>query len=78
MINDSICFLVEYALKNGLIEKSDRIYSVNRLLEVLGLNDYKAPREPVKMTLTEALGNLCDYAVSQGINRGLCCVPRFV
>ena len=67
MINDSICFLVEYALKNGLIEKSDRIYSVNRLLEVLGLNDYKAPREPVKMTLTEALDNLCDYAVSQGL-----------
>lgn len=67
MINDSICFLVEYSLKNGLIEESDRVYSVNRLLEVLGLNDYKVPKEPVKLTLTEALDNLCDYAVSQGM-----------
>jgi UDPglucose--hexose-1-phosphate uridylyltransferase len=67
MINDSICFLVGYALKNGLIEESDRVYSVNRLLEVLGVNDYKAPKEPKKLTLTEALDNLCDYAVSQGM-----------
>ncbi len=67
MINDSICFLVGYALKNGLIEESDKVYSVNRLLEVLGVNDYKAPKEPKKLTLTEALDNLCDYAVSQGM-----------
>lgn len=67
MINDSICFLVGYALKNGLIEESDKVYSVNRLLEVLGINDYKAPKEPKKLTLTEALDNLCDYAVSQGM-----------
>ena len=25
MINDSICFLVGYALKNGLIEESDKV-----------------------------------------------------
>lgn len=67
MINDSICFLVGYALKNGLIEESDKVYSINRLLEVLGINDYKAPKEPKKLTLTEALDNLCDYAVSQGM-----------
>lgn len=67
MINESICFLVDYALKNGLIEKQDRIYSVNRLLEILELTEYKAPKEPAEMTLPEALGNLCDYAVEKGM-----------
>lgn len=67
MINESICFLVDYALKNGLIEKQDRIYSVNRLLEILECTEYKAPKEAVEMTLPEALANLCDYAVKKGI-----------
>lgn len=67
MINESICFLVDYALKNGLIEKQDRIYSVNRLLEILECTEYKAPKEPAEMTLPEALGNLCDYAVEKGM-----------
>lgn len=67
MINESICFLVDYALKNGLIEKQDRIYSVNRLLEILECTEYKAPKEAVEMTLPEALGNLCDYAVEKGM-----------
>lgn len=67
MINESIYFLVDYALKNGLIEKQDRIYSVNRLLEILECTEYKAPKEPAEMTLPEALGNLCDYAVEKGM-----------
>ncbi len=67
MINDSIYFLIDYALKNKLIEKTDKIYTVNRILEVLCLNEYKEPKEPVSMALTDALKNLCDYAVNQGM-----------
>ena len=67
MVNESIYFLVNYALKRGLIEQADKIYSINRLLEILGLNEYKEPKEPVKMTLTEALCSLCDYAVERGL-----------
>lgn len=67
MINDSIYFLVSYAHKNGLLEKSDRVYAVNRILEILGINEYKEPKEPQKLTLTKALENLCNYAVSQGM-----------
>ena len=67
MINDSICFLVNYALKNKLIEKTDKIYTVNRILEALCVNEYREPKEPVHMTLSDALKNLCDYAVDNGM-----------
>ena len=41
MIFKDIDRLVSYGLKTGLIEEEDRIYTVNRLLELLGLEDYE-------------------------------------
>ena len=35
MIFDSIKKLVQYGLETGLITEEDRIYTVNRILEVL-------------------------------------------
>ena len=62
-----VCDLVEYALSKKLIEESDRVYSVNRILEKLEISDF-APTEHKKMTeLEEILGAICDYAVKNGL-----------
>ena len=59
--------LVRYAEEKELIEASDRVYAVNRVLEVLKLSDF-APisHEPVT-SLEDILGALCDYAVENGL-----------
>ena len=40
MIFESIKKLVTYGLESGLIEESDRVYTTNRLLEALDLEEY--------------------------------------
>ena len=67
MINNSISALVDYALRNKLIKDEDRVYSVNRLLEIMNADEYKKPVEPQKMTLPQILNDLCDCAVKSGI-----------
>ena len=39
-INNEIKSLVDYAVRERLIENEDRIYAVNRLLEILHLDHY--------------------------------------
>ena len=41
MISASIKKLVEYGLEKGLIQKEDEIYTINRLLEVMGEQEYR-------------------------------------
>ena len=43
MINTSIRKLINYGLECGLIEKDDEIYTVNRILEILNLDEYNEP-----------------------------------
>ena len=38
MIQKNIRELVQYGLLTGLIEEEDRIYTINRLLELFGLD----------------------------------------
>ena len=40
-INRSITELIDYALKTDLIEKEDVCYSVNRIIEILNINDFE-------------------------------------
>ena len=42
MIQHDIYALVTYALKTGLIEKEDRIYTINRLLELFQMDTLEA------------------------------------
>jgi len=67
MIYDSIAKLVHYAESHGLISSEDRIYSVNALLEVLGLSDYEEPASLDEAPLHEILKELTDYAVDAGL-----------
>lgn len=67
MIYNSIDSLVNYALDCGLIQPEDKVYSINRLLEILGLDGYEQPKTSGDMSLVSALETLCDYAVKEGI-----------
>ncbi|MDO4286884.1 MAG: UDP-glucose--hexose-1-phosphate uridylyltransferase [Eubacteriales bacterium] len=67
MVNQSIKALVAYAENNGLIEKADEIWAINRILEIIGIDDYDEPEIVPDMSLTEILDNLCDFAYKNGI-----------
>ena len=67
-IYNSISKLISYGLDCGLIEESDRIYTTNRLLEILRLDEYECPAEdPECESLEETLGELLDFAVEKGL-----------
>lgn len=67
-IYDSISKLISYGLSCGLIEESDRIYTTNRLLEILQLDEYEYPsQELICESLEETLGELLDFAVEKGL-----------
>ena len=70
MIEQDIKKLVAYGLQTGLVEKEDEIYTVNRLLELFGLDeieDGNAVQETSVEELEEVLGRMMDYAVKEGI-----------
>ncbi len=68
MIYDSIKKLVCYGLEKGLIEEEDRVYTVNRLLEALGLDAYEEPKEEyTDIDLEQTLAELLDYACEKGL-----------
>ncbi|MBR4296412.1 MAG: UDP-glucose--hexose-1-phosphate uridylyltransferase [Clostridia bacterium] len=67
--------LIRYAETNGLIEKSDRTYSINRVLEILDISDYKEGEDVVPLPVAEdeldaVLSALCDYAYENGLIEG--------
>ncbi len=66
-MNTAITKLVNYAVKNDLITEADRVYTVNRLLECLGLDEYEEPAEVTEEPLCDILKTITDYAVAQGL-----------
>lgn len=70
MIQKNIKKLVAYGLKTGLIEKEDKIYTTNRLLELFHLDELDDQVEEQDMEVEEleaVLAQMMDYAVEQGI-----------
>jgi len=68
MIDNVIKNLVDYGVKNGLVEAEDVVFVTNRILEVLNMDEY-APEEnaPQIDELEEILKQLLDYAVEKGV-----------
>ena len=67
MINHLINELVNYGLKNGLIDLADEVYVTNSLLELFGLNDYVASEEDVEpRKLHLILEDMIAYAIANG------------
>ena len=67
-VYSSISKLISYGLSCGLIEESDRIYTTNRILEILKLDEFECPSEEAECeSLEETLGELLDFAVEKGL-----------
>lgn len=79
MIQTRILELAEYGLTTGLIEKEDKTYTINRLMELLEVDDIEdsvfeefAKREPMTQVSAEAalegiLEDMMSYAYDKGI-----------
>ena len=79
MIQEKILELVEYGLVTGLVEPEDKVYTINRLLEVFRLDEMEdavlaeyAKREPLTKEraiagLETLLKDMLDYAAEHGL-----------
>ncbi len=73
MIQDSIKKLTAYGFHTGLIGGEDIIYTVNRLLELFGMDELEYDVNVIKNTgcaaeeLEGVLSDMMDYAYEQGI-----------
>ncbi len=61
-----IASLVQYGLDKGLIDECDRMYIINGLLSVLGLDAYEET-PPQALPLEDILRGLLDSAVERGL-----------
>ena len=59
--------LVSYAMNCGLAEPADHQVLVNRLLELLHMDEYIPSEEPQSEDLEEILAGLLDYACENGL-----------
>ena len=72
-INKLINELIAYGTKTELIDEADKVYTINRLLELFKLDEYEADdtsgseEESKGRVLNEILDDMMDYALSAGI-----------
>lgn len=69
-VNKAINDLVSYGIDRGLVDPLDKVYCINRLLEVLELDEYEEDIEPQQtggVQLDKTLGELLEYAVEKGL-----------
>ena len=66
MICKNIRQLVNYGLKNNLLEKEDEIFTVNQLLELFGLDEMEEVETP-EADLEDILKEMLDYAAANGL-----------
>lgn len=67
-INSLIRQLVNYGMDKGLVPKEDEVYTVNRLLEVLKLDEYTEPEAvPESGELEQILAGMLDFAYADGL-----------
>ncbi len=59
--------LIGYAEKNGLADPRDRVYFENRLAEKLHITAFDTVGDANERPLDEMLGELCDYAIANGV-----------
>lgn len=66
-INESIAALVQYAEREHLIEKEDKIYATNRILEALHMDAYEETDVKGTPELKDILECILDYACENGL-----------
>ena len=79
MIQERILELTEYGLVTGLVEPEDKIFTINRLLELFRLDELEDERiaayekrtpmtqETAEAALEGILNEMCDYAAEEGM-----------
>ncbi len=70
MIQELIRKLTAYGILTGLVPKEDEIYTINRLLELFGLEELEDASQPVDVSmeeLPEILEGMLDYAYEAGL-----------
>lgn len=68
MINTYITELVNYGIRNGLIDELDRVYAVNRLAELMELDEYESPETaPAERDLHLILEDMMAWAFEHGV-----------
>ncbi len=70
MIQELIRKLTAYGILTGLVPKEDQIYTINRLLELFGLEELEDASQPVEVSmeeLPEILEGMLDYAYEAGL-----------
>ncbi len=67
-IDNTIKQLVDYGVRNGLVEEADKVYVSNRIIEALKLDSYE-PGEDTEVCdeLEAMLKDILDYAVESGV-----------
>ena len=65
-VNYLINQLLNYALKNNMIEECDVIYCANKLIDILKVNSFEGI-ETEDIKINELLNKLCDYAYENKI-----------
>lgn len=67
-INRLIRELVNYGLHTGLVQQEDETYTINRLLEILHLDEYEEPANACPVPdLERTLSDMMDWAYENGI-----------
>ena len=66
-ISDLIDELVTYGITEGLVEENDRIYCINRLLELFELPAYAPTGARLERSVSLILNDLTEYAIEHGI-----------
>ena len=66
MINKAISELIDYAISNGMIEKSDEIYAVNRVLNLIGGDSFERCDYEKHNNIEEILAPILDFANENG------------
>lgn len=68
MINKEITKLISYGLEKGLVKETDRIYTTNMVLTILGLDEYEqCELDDGSVDLEETLKNILDWAIEHNV-----------
>jgi len=66
-MNEAIKNLILYGVENGMIQRADIVYTINRLLEVMQLDEYKNISCKREENLEKILKNMLDFAAEKGL-----------
>ena len=66
-IYQAVSSLVEYALREGLIEKDDVVFSINQICQALNLDTFECEEKAAETDLETILAAILDYAVENGL-----------